>query len=213
MPRCDRCGKWLWPFSPQLQLFSADGKLETRLCPKCDEAGVEDRSNSKPQGPDTLVLGEPDPTQPFTNQTDVTYITPEADRRRMHSQAVNQLGLAEAIVASDTGSVRSLLQQGVLSKVRELPVSRVAGLIQELVQIGGKPEGFIGGDRSGGAFNEQQRHARAREIGEELYLLGGGGEPELMCAVYYFVKAKCGSTRARGLSFAWHGVGNNAWLA
>jgi len=80
------------------------------------------------------------------------------------------------------------------------------GLIKELVQIGIR-EDYLS-ERAGGAFDNQYRHRRCREIGSRLDLLGGYS---LMWKAYRVVQAKAGKVLASHLEYAWVGVGR--WMS
>lgn len=78
-------------------------------------------------------------------------------------------------------------------------------LVTELIGIGQESD-FI--SDPGGIFNRNGQHARAREIGATLNIMGG---IKLMQAAYYRVSATLGPTRARSLEFAWAYIGD--WLS
>ncbi len=75
-------------------------------------------------------------------------------------------------------------------------------LIDELVRIGQK-EDFLS-ERSGGSFNAQCRHVRAREIGIRLDQVGG---VVLMEYVLKKVRRRVGDTLANHLAYAWSEIG------
>ena len=75
-------------------------------------------------------------------------------------------------------------------------------MIEDLVRIGQK-EDFLS-ERSGGAFNAQCRHNRAREIGERLNQIGGF---ELMEQIYKKIRKRLGQQLAAHLSYSWTDIG------
>jgi hypothetical protein len=75
-------------------------------------------------------------------------------------------------------------------------------LINELATIGNE-EGFLS-FRSGGRYNQQCRHIRAREIGLKLNMAGGSS---LMRKVYDRVECQ----NVRQLAAAWDQIGD--WVA
>ena len=75
-------------------------------------------------------------------------------------------------------------------------------MIEDLVRIGQK-EDFLS-ERSGGAFNAQCRHNRAREIGERLNQIGGF---ELMEQIYKKIRKRLGTQLAAHLSYSWTDIG------
>jgi len=82
----------------------------------------------------------------------------------------------------------------------------VDGLVKELVLIGTR-EDYLS-ERPGGAFDNQCRHRRGREIGTKLDQIGGY---PLMWKVYKIVQKKAGKTLASHLEYAWVDVGR--WMA
>jgi hypothetical protein len=76
--------------------------------------------------------------------------------------------------------------------------------VTELIEIG-KNSNFI--SFSGDAFDENGYHIRTREIGKELYKIGG---MPLMQAVFYRVLKHLGPCAGRALEFAWSYIGD--WL-
>ena len=80
--------------------------------------------------------------------------------------------------------------------------SEVAALTSELIQIGLK-EDYLS-ERSGGLFDRNCRHARAREIGERLYSIGG---IPLMEEILKKVSTKCGKDSASPLEACGRAVG------
>lgn len=83
--------------------------------------------------------------------------------------------------------------------------SEIDHLIDELVRIGQK-EDFLS-ERSGGSFNAQCRHIRAREIGVRLDQIGG---VVLMEYVLKKVRRRVGETLATHLAYAWSEIGK--WI-
>jgi hypothetical protein len=79
-------------------------------------------------------------------------------------------------------------------------------LVKELIQIGIK-EDYLS-EQSGGAYNAQCHHRRAREIGSKLNLIGG---MPLMLKAFSRVQKKAGKTAASHLEYAWAEIGR--WLA
>lgn len=75
-------------------------------------------------------------------------------------------------------------------------------MIEDLVRIGER-EDFLS-ERSGGHFNAQFRHVRAREIGTRLDQIGGF---ELMEQVLKKVRKRLGSQLASHLSYSWTDIG------
>jgi|SRR3990170_1482322 len=75
-------------------------------------------------------------------------------------------------------------------------------MIEDLVRIG-EQEDFLA-ERSGGSFNAQFRHVRAREIGQRLNQIGGF---ELMEQVLKKVRKRLGSQLASHLSYSWADIG------
>lgn len=75
-------------------------------------------------------------------------------------------------------------------------------LIHDLIQIGIK-EDYLS-ERPGGAFNQQCRHIRSREIGKRLNEIGG---LPLMEYAYKKVKSKASKQLAIHLEYAWNEVG------
>ncbi len=75
----------------------------------------------------------------------------------------------------------------------------------EIVRIGQK-EDFLS-ERSGGSFNAQCRHIRAREIGVRLDQIGG---VVLMEYVLKKVRRRVGETLATHLAYAWSEIGK--WI-
>ncbi len=75
-------------------------------------------------------------------------------------------------------------------------------MVEDLVRIGER-EDFLS-ERSGGPFNAQSRHVRAREIGERLNQIGGF---ELMEQTLKKVKKRVGAQLASHLSYAWTDIG------
>ncbi len=75
-------------------------------------------------------------------------------------------------------------------------------MIEDLVRIGER-EDFLS-ERSGGNFNAQFRHVRAREIGTRLDQIGGF---ELMEQVLKKVRKRLGSQLASHLSYSWTDIG------
>ena len=82
----------------------------------------------------------------------------------------------------------------------------VERLIEELVRIG-KVDDFLS-ERSGGAFNRDCRHVRAREIGKRLDELGG---LDLMLYANRRVRRKLGKNMSWHLEAAWKDIGK--WIA
>ena len=82
----------------------------------------------------------------------------------------------------------------------------VERLIEELLRIG-KVDDFLS-ERSGGAFNRECRHIRAREIGKRLDELGG---VDLMLYVNRRVRRKLGKNMSWHLEAAWKDIGH--WIA
>jgi hypothetical protein len=78
----------------------------------------------------------------------------------------------------------------------------VERMIEDLVRIG-KQEDFLS-ERSGGSFNSQYRHVRAREIGARLDEIGGVA---LMEYVQKRVRKKLGENMAAHLAYAWTDIG------
>lgn len=83
--------------------------------------------------------------------------------------------------------------------------AEVDRMIEDLVQIGQK-EDFLS-ERSGGPFNAQCRHVRAREIGARLDQIGG---IELMEFVLKRISKRLNPTLAAHLSYAWSEIGK--WI-
>jgi hypothetical protein len=81
----------------------------------------------------------------------------------------------------------------------------VERLVSELVQIG-KGDDFLS-ERSGGAFDQNCRHKRAREIGDRLNTLGG---LRLMELTRNRVRKQLGANLAAHLEYAWDDIG--AWV-
>lgn len=75
-------------------------------------------------------------------------------------------------------------------------------LITELVEIG-RISDFI--SISGGSFDDNGYHIRARQIGVQLNKIGG---IELMQAAYYRVAAVLGPVVSRSLEVAWGYIGD-----
>jgi len=75
-------------------------------------------------------------------------------------------------------------------------------IVDELTRIG-SIDGFLS-MQPGGRFNENRRHIRAREIGEELNKMGG---LDLMKKVAYRVKSRLGSGLCGELERAWGYIG------
>ena len=75
-------------------------------------------------------------------------------------------------------------------------------LARELIQIGLK-EDFLS-ERSGGLFDRNCRHARAREIGERFFAIGG---VPLMEDILKKISKKCGKDSASHLEACWRAVG------
>ena len=75
-------------------------------------------------------------------------------------------------------------------------------MIEDLVRIG-QQEGFLS-ERSGGLFNAQCRHIRAREIGERLNEIGGF---ELMEQINKKIRKRLGTQLASHLSYSWADIG------
>lgn len=82
----------------------------------------------------------------------------------------------------------------------------VERLIEELNRIG-KTDDFLS-ERSGGAFNRDCRHIRAREIGTRLDEIGGVA---LMEYVNRQVRRKLGKNLSWHLEAAWKDIGE--WIA
>ncbi len=80
--------------------------------------------------------------------------------------------------------------------------AEIERLIDELVRIGQK-EDFLS-ERSGGSFNPQCRHVRAREIGIRLDQIGGVA---LMEYVLKKVRRRLGENLAAHLAYAWSEIG------
>lgn len=83
--------------------------------------------------------------------------------------------------------------------------SEIDHLISELAQIG-RGDDFLS-ERSGGAFDQNCRHKRAREIGERLNTLGG---MPLMEYVRDRVRKQLGQQLTTHLEYAWDEIG--AWV-
>jgi hypothetical protein len=79
-------------------------------------------------------------------------------------------------------------------------------MIEELLRIG-KVDDFLS-ERSGGAFNRECRHIRAREIGKRLDELGG---VDLMLYANRRVRRKLGKNMSWHLEAAWKDIGK--WIA
>lgn len=75
-------------------------------------------------------------------------------------------------------------------------------MMEELVHIG-KAEDFLS-ERSGGSFNAQCRHIRAREIGKRLDQIGGFA---LMEWVYKRMRKQLGQQLSSHLSYSWADIG------
>jgi len=75
-------------------------------------------------------------------------------------------------------------------------------MIEDLVRIGER-EDFLS-ERSGGPFNSQFRHVRAREIGTRLDQIGGFA---LMEYVLKKVRKRVGAQLASHLSYSWTDIG------
>ena len=82
----------------------------------------------------------------------------------------------------------------------------VERLLDELVRIG-KTEDFLA-ERSGGSFNRDARHIRAREIGKRLDEIGG---LPLMEYANRYVRRKLGKNLSWHLEAAWKDIGH--WIA
>jgi hypothetical protein len=82
----------------------------------------------------------------------------------------------------------------------------VERMIEELLRIG-KVDDFLS-ERSGGAFNRDCRHVRAREIGKRLDELGG---VDLMLYANRRVRRKLGKNLSWHLEAAWKDIGK--WIA
>ncbi len=80
--------------------------------------------------------------------------------------------------------------------------TEIERLIEDLVRIGEK-EDFLS-ERSGGSFNAQCRHSRAREIGARLNQVGG---IELMEYAHKKVRKRLGANLASHLAYAWAEIG------
>lgn len=92
-----------------------------------------------------------------------------------------------------------------------IPLSRdqkreVNGLLKELLLIGTR-EDYLS-EHPGGAFDNQCRHRRGREIGAKLNQMGGYS---LMWKAFRFVQKKAGKTLASHLEYAWVDIGR--WMA
>jgi hypothetical protein len=79
-------------------------------------------------------------------------------------------------------------------------------LLNELVLIG-THEDYLS-ERPGGAFDNQCRHRRSRDIGTKLDQMGGY---PLMWKAFKIVQKKAGKTLASHLEYAWVDVGR--WMA
>ena len=75
-------------------------------------------------------------------------------------------------------------------------------MVEELARIG-QNEDFLS-ERSGGSYNAQSRHIRARVIGERLNQIGGFA---LMEATVKKVRKRLGPQLASHLSYAWADIG------
>ncbi len=79
-------------------------------------------------------------------------------------------------------------------------------LIKELVQIGIR-EDYLA-EVPGGAFDNQCRHRRCREIGNLLDRMGGY---PLMWRAFQIVQKKAGKTPSSHLEYAWAGIAH--WMS